>query len=820
MFSDLRAGALLVFLFAAPILQAQTGYVTGTVRDLNYDTPLPAVNVFIQGSPRGTATGANGRFMLGPVATGSYTLVARALGYETLRQEISVAAGDTLVVTLALREQPLEMDEIVVERTTLTGGRRGADALPGSASFLGPRELEAFRYTDVHRVLRSIPGVYVQEEDGFGLRPNIGMRGSGVERSSKITVMEDGILMSPAPYAAPAAYYFPTIGRMQGVEVRKGSSQIKYGPYTTGGALNLISTAIPATLSGKVEVLAGSHDLRTYHAHVGDSFRFGGFLLETYGTQSDGFKILDTRGGTGFDKQDYLAKLQLNTSQNARVYQSLLFKAGRVSELSDETYLGLSEADFALSPFRRYAASQADQMDAEHQQYSLRHVIRPASFVDVTTTLYRTTFDRNWYKLDRVRASDNGRRTAIAAVLDDPQQFAAEYAVLAGATAGNADALEVKANNRRYAAQGVQSIVGLRFATGAATHGVEVGVRLHHDEMDRFQWTDLYGMQNGLMTRTQAGTPGTESNRVESAQALAAFMQYRLEVGRFDITPGLRHENITLKREDYGTSDPARTGSALKARENKVTVWIPGLGVTYRIAPGVDAFGGVHKGFAPPGSQEGARAEESVSYELGARLRRAGLGVQATAFYNDYTNLLGADLAAGGGQGTTDQFNGGEVDVRGLELSLDYDLGLAARTRLSLPFSLAYTYTRSRFGSAFESTFEPWGTVEKGDALPYQPDHQLATRLGARLKNVDVTLGAIYVGRMRTIAGQGGFTPDETVAAHLVFDLAMEVAVMQRARLFGSVRNLTDEVYAAANRPAGLRPGLPRTFVFGVKTSF
>ena len=159
--------------------------------------------------------------------------------------------------------------------------------------------LETFSYNDIQRILRSVPGVNIQEEDGYGLRPNIGMRGTGTERSSKITVMEDGVLMAPAPYAAPAAYYFPTAGRMQGVEVRKGSSQIKYGPNTTGGALNLISTQIPTEFAGHAEVLGGGDNDRTVHAYVGNSFENAGFLVETYQAKTDGFKDLEGGGRSG-----------------------------------------------------------------------------------------------------------------------------------------------------------------------------------------------------------------------------------------------------------------------------------------------------------------------------------------------------------------------------------------------------------------------------------------------------------------------------------------------------------------------------------------
>ena len=96
-----------------------------------------------------------------------------------------------------------------IDTVTIIGKQADAADVPGSAHVIDSEELETYVNGDILRVLRTVPGVYIQEEEGFGLRPNIGIRGSGLDRSARIALLEDGVLIAPAPYAASSAYYFP-----------------------------------------------------------------------------------------------------------------------------------------------------------------------------------------------------------------------------------------------------------------------------------------------------------------------------------------------------------------------------------------------------------------------------------------------------------------------------------------------------------------------------------------------------------------------------------------------------------------------------------
>ena len=390
---------------------------------------------------------------------------------------MTLDGGDTLVVDAELGTGPLRIDpmRVLLKRTRMVGGPLGAVETPGVVHVLVAEDIDApaFVFDNVHDFLRQVPGVNVQEEDGFGLRPNIGLRGTGAERSSKITLMEDGVLIAPAPYAAPSAYYFPVAGRMEALEVRKGSSQVRYGPRTIGGALNLVSASIPERLTWLVEGSGGEYGSLQGHARVGASGERFGWLVEAYSMGTNGFKELPRGTSTGFDVGDYMAKLRVNSDRLGESYQELELKLGYTDEESDETYLGLTDADFIQNPLARYAASGSDLMKADHTQIQLRHFWVGGN-MDVTTTAYRNDFSRNWYKLQSVLG------TSISSVLGTPGDHTSALDILKGGDS-DPDALRLRANNRDYFGQGVQSSLGLT----VGTHDLELGARLHQDEEDR-----------------------------------------------------------------------------------------------------------------------------------------------------------------------------------------------------------------------------------------------------------------------------------------------------------------------------------------------
>ena len=699
---------------------------------------------------------------------------------------------------------PLDAVEVLAESKSITSGMFLRNAEPSDV--VSKSELDQFRYTDIHRILGRIPGVYISEEDGMGLRPNVGVRGTGSLRMEKLNVMEDGVLIAPAPYASPAAYYSPTAGRMESIEIRKGSTQIKHGPFTTGGSLNYISTSIPSSKLNSVSLDIGSYGKTLMQVRSGDVVGNFAYLIELYSDKMDGFKELDGGGDTGYSKTDFMTKLRYSFSEA----HALELKYSITDELSDETYLGLTDADFSENPLRRYRATALDEMDADHSQLMLSYAAKLNDNMSLAIVGYSNDFARNWYKLNKV----NGM--SLSSISKSTADGWNEFYLLMDAQNSVDDAYRIKANNREYYSSGIQAVFNVVTDGG---HDIQAGLRVHNDKMDRFQWEDRYGMQNGKLVMTTQATKGSDSNRIDSAEATALFVEDRFTTGEMTLTAGARYEEITVMRDDWGKTDPDRSEVPSK-RKHTMDVVVPGVGVEYAINDFQTVSLGVHKGFAPPGpgtsgvSDNAVDPETSINTEIGFKSNKGLNSLEFTLFMNSYDNLLGGDTAASGG-GSDELFNGGAVDISGFELYLRRIL--VDNGRIQIPFELAWTNTDSEFKESFDGF---WGDVSQGDELPYLPDTMISLNLGLNVDKLSANISMKKTSEMRTVAGSGSISGSSATNELTIIDLGMRYALKDNITLSVGINNFMDDDGIVSRRPYGARPTMPRSYSLGVDYTF
>lgn len=697
------------------------------------------------------------------------------------------------------------------EEITIIGNTERARMMPGSAHFISDDELEVFNYADIQQILRKVPGVNLQLEDGYGLRPNIGIRGVQTERSSRIMLLEDGVPIAPAPYAASSAYYFPTAGRMYSMEVLKGPAAITEGPNTIGGAINMISTPIPEQAEGKVIAEIGEDSTTRVHAVFGSTNNSGfGYLLETHQWKSDGFQQIDgDNGNTGLDIKDYTVKLSYAPIDSPHAFE---LKYQYADQESNQSYLGITDEDFKADPYRRYSISQNDLMLTEHNQLILRHEFSISEDVNITTTAYNNDHARSWYKLDKLAGV--GPEKIIADINKGASKYsdAELQAILLGGDSAAGD-VAIKDNNRDYYSRGISVKFDWAVESDDVVHDIELGIRYHEDEEDRLQRTDKYTqIDQSLLLDSIGVTGGNKNNRVVQAEALAIYVKDSITFGKFVVTPGLRFEDIDLLRRDWSAL-PRNASPSVKS--NSVTAVLPSIGVLYNVNDQLSLLAGAYNGFGSPTTSDGVEEEDAINIEFGGRYQKDDLLLELIAFTSDYENLVGECTASSstGNCDIGDQFNGGEATVKGFEFQLANITQLT--DSLELPMSLTYTHTDAEFDSTFDSEF--FGDVSKGDPIPYIPKSQYAFSVGIESNTFQVNAVLNYVDAVCVKASCGDF--EETNESTLL-DVVGNYQVSDDFAVYLRMENITDEADIVARQPKGARPNKARTATLGVRYTF
>ncbi|MBM4195462.1 MAG: TonB-dependent receptor, partial [Gemmatimonadetes bacterium] len=371
---------------------------------------------------------------------------------------------------------------------------------------------------------------------------------------------------------------------------------------------------------------------------------------------------------------------------------------------------------------------------------------------------------------------------------------------------------------REYYAWGIEPRVSVHHRAFGVASEADFGVRAHFENQDRLQ-------QNGDTPTARAGVL-VESN-VRSNAAYSSFAQNAFLFGGWTVTPGVRLEHVQYER----TNRLANAGAGVTG-DTDLTRIIPGLGVSHTAGERITIFGGVHRGFAPPRTEDiisntggviDLDPELSWNYETGLRTAmRPGVSVDATFFRMDYENqIVPASLAGGVGATLT---NGGETRHQGLELRAQIDSAPITGSAHDIYLRVAYTYLPvAEFTGRRFSNISGFGTVSvSGNRLPYAPEQVASIGVGYSHSTFDARIEAVrtsdqFGDDLNTVAltadGQRGLLPGYTV-----WNAAVNYTVA-RGTLFVTVKNLLDELFIV-DRTRGILPGSPRLLQAGIKVGF
>jgi len=262
---------------------AQTGTVTGIVRDRVGQGPVSAAQVHIPGTGVGTLTGANGRFLLTQVPAGTHTLRVERLGYQSTGQEITVAAGETLEVNFDITAQALALDQIVVTGTAGGTQRRAignvVDQISASAA------VEITPATSVNQLIsQRSPGVQLQGQSGtVGAGAPIHIRGvTSLSLGATPIIFIDGVRMDSRHDTGPTQRGGSRVSRLddinlediESIEIIKGpAAATLYGTEASNGVIQIVTKrGREGAAQFDITARTGSHWLWNPEGRVGWSY--------------------------------------------------------------------------------------------------------------------------------------------------------------------------------------------------------------------------------------------------------------------------------------------------------------------------------------------------------------------------------------------------------------------------------------------------------------------------------------------------------------------------------------------------------------------
>ncbi len=764
--------------------------------------PIAGAWIQVKNSSFSTQSDFDGYFDLNKIQSKDVTLIVEALGYKTQIVNLDLSQSPTDIVIIRFEDLEMNIPEVVI----LGKSDRLFSKVPGSVHFVNQKKINEINPISGNEVFRTNPGIHVVDEEGVGMRLNLGIRGLDPDRSRNILVLEDGVPVALAPYGEPELYYSPPIDRMSGVEIIKGSGQILYGPQTIGGVVNYITKSPSMTPEGTIRVQLGEGGYRNVMAAHSNTIGNVGYHISAFNKRADQI------GHAGFNITDLTGKFLLNINER----NSLLIKGSFYDETSNSTYIGLTQTMYDEGGQDFVLMAPDDRLKVRRLSFSAHHELKINSRTTLNNVAFAYTTTRNWRRQDFSMNTSNNNKPANWTGVSWGNEDIRDGAVFMRNSTGN--------RNRQFQVAGIESRLKHQYATGSINHNFQLGVRYLYE-------VAFEQRVNGTKFNAESGNIVEDEAR--PAHAMSLFIQQNSNIFKnFDLQYGLRYENLHQNREIYRRSYSGQIRDTFVTNQNYVNQIIPGAGFTYKLNKRFVIFGGVHAGFAPPRTKDAItavggsldlEAEESINSELGLRSSPInGIDFEITAFSIDFKNQIIPVSESSGGMGSG-LINGGRTLHQGLEASVEIKLHtMLGIEKHGITINQNATYINALFN---EDRFQNETNI-KGNRTPYSPEWILNTSLTyEHVSSAMVRIGYNYIGQqfgnafntvLPTNNGRSGLIP-----AYNTLDVTAGYTIPKiNTQISFSVKNLTNERFIVTRRPQGIRLGLPRFIMVSVEYRF
>ena len=698
------------------------------------------------------------------------------------------------------KEQSMPQIEILTQRDRILS------KVPGSVAVIDFKSIRKIAPIHGNELFRKIPGLNVVDEEGAGLRINIGVRGLDPDRSRNVLVLEDGIPVALNPYGEPELYFTPPIDKMTTVEVLKGSGQILFGPQTTGGVVNLISANPPEKESSTLRLKAGTGGFVSTYASYGNTIDKVGFLVSYLN------KRADMMGATRFNLHDIAAKLSIALSQKAKIG----IKLGLYDEQSNSTYIGLTQTMYDKGGQDYLRMAPNDLLPVRRYHFSATHQYKLSSQWQWNTTAFAYTTTRNWRRQDFSTSAAAANRTGV---------------VWGDATVPGGALYMLKTNGHRNREFGVAAIESqLKWRTEKQL--LQAGIRLLAERADE---------QFLIGSKPDAVGGNLRDVEQRKGKAISLYVHDKIAITKkLEINVGLRVEHFDYSRNilrgRFMLNGVAVVADTNVVASNNLMAVIPGGGFNYSLDEGVTLFGGIHRGFAPPRTKDAITSEgmaldlaqeNSWNSELGIRaLLRDFFKAEFTLFSMEFKNQIIPVSQSSGNANATGLANGGRTNHIGVEAGASFDLAKQMKKNFSLVFAANGTWIESRYSADRFIVVGANKVNVKNKQLPYAPSLMVNNSIEyASAKGAGIRLSGNFVGKqfadeLNTISasadGRNGL-----LASRYITDLSAFARLSKKQILFSlAVKNLTNERYIASRRPQGIRVGIDRQVVLGMEVKW